>query len=814
MGTFIQDLRYGARTLRKRPAFTVVAVLALALGIGANTAIFSVVNTLLLSPLPFRDSERLVMLWEANLPRDVHQNVISSANFLDWREQSTSFEEMAAFYDARLNLTGGGDPLEVPSQITTENLFSLLGVEPMLGRNFTREDVAPDAPTVVILGYGLWQSRFGGDPGVVGRTITLNGESATVVGVLPAGFQWFIKKGSLTDKPAELWTPFGFTEQNRVRRGRFMSAVARLKPGVTPGQAQAEMTTIAARLEQQYASFNKGWAVEVVPLREQFVGDVRPALLVLLGAVGFVLLIACANVANLLLARAASRHKEVAIRTALGAGRLRIVRQLLTESLLIALSGGAIGLLLAMWGVDLLVASTPVDIPRLREVGLDWRVLSFTLFVSVLTGIVFGLAPALQASKIELNEVLKEGGRGSTEGIMRNRVRSFLVVSEVALSLVLLVGAGLLIKSFMRLREVDPGFDAKNLLTTSLTPSRAKYPDAERQNNFYREVLGRIQSLPGVDAAGYVDPLPLSGNSSSVTFTVEGQEVAPGRLFSSNRRMISPDYFRAMRIPLLEGRAFNEHDTKDSPLVLIVNETFARRFFPGADPIGKRVLIGASPENPNPPPHEIVGVVGDVHHEGLDTEAGPEYYVSYNQTPLRHGSLVVRTTRGDQSGMAASLRSAIKQVDQEQYIPRIEPMEQLLAESFARRRFNMLLLAVFAFVALLLAAVGIYGVMSYSVTRRTHEIGIRIALGAQAGDVVRMVVRQGMTLVLVGLLLGLTGAFAVTRIMASLLFGVSPTDALTFIAVSVLLAGIALLACLIPARRATRVDPMVALREQ
>jgi predicted permease len=811
MGTLWQDMRYGVRMLVKQPGFTVVAVLALALGVGANTAIFSVVNAVLLRPLPFAQPDEIVTARGRSAERGDRGASLSYPDFLDWRQQAQSFDRLAVYNTASTLIREGNEPEAISGAVASADLLPLLKVEPLLGRNFTREEDQQQSAPVILLGYNLWQRRFGADPRVVGRQLRLSSQSATIIGVLPEGFKFPVDEGR-TDYLQPIGPNIG--EYFGRRSAYFLRVVGRLKPGVTRRAAETEMRAIGERLEQQYPDEGFRLGATLVPLHEELVGNVRPALLVLLGAVALVLLIACANVANLLLARAASRQKEVAIRTALGAGRLRIVRQLLTESLLIALVGGAIGLLLAMWGVDLLIASTPADIPRLQEVGLDWRVLSFTLFVSVLTGIVFGLAPALQASNVELNEALKEGGRGSTEGIMRNRVRSLLVVSEVALSLVLLVGAGLLIKSFMRLREVDPGFDAKNLLTTSLTPSRAKYADAERQNNFYREVLGRIQALHGVDAAGFVDPLPLSGNSSSVTFTVEGREVAPGRLFSSNRRMISPEYFRAMRIPLLEGRAFNEHDTKDTPLVLIVNETFARRFFPGTDPVGKRVLIGASPEQPNPPPHEIVGVVGDVRHEGLDTEAGPEYYVSYQQTPLRHGSLVVRTTSVEAASMAASLRSTIKQVDQEQYIPSFEPMQQLLAESFARRRFNMMLLGLFASVALVLASVGIYGVMSYAVTRRTHEIGIRIALGARSHDVVGMIVRQGMTLVLAGLLLGLAGAFALTRIMASLLFGVSPTDALTFIAVSALLAGIALLACLIPARRATRVDPMVALREQ
>jgi putative ABC transport system permease protein len=810
MGTLLQDLRYGVRMLAKNPGFTLIAVLALALGIGANSAIFSVINAVLLRPLPFENPDDIVTPWGRGLDGGERTAIVSYPDYLEWRDQAQTFEQLAVYNTSGTLLREGNDPEAISGAIASSELLSLLRVKPVLGRGFTREDDRADSAPVILLSYNLWQRRFNADPNIVGRQIRLSSRSAIVLGVLPQGFKFPVDEGRM-DYLQPLAPNIG--EYLGKRSAYFLRVVGRLKPGVTIKQAETEMRAIGERLEQQYPDEGFRLGATLIPLHEDIVGSVRPALLLLLGAVGFVLLIACANVANLLLARAASRHKEVAIRTALGAGRLRIVRQLLTESLLLSVLGGGLGLLLAMWGVDLLVASTPVDIPRLKEVGLDARVLSFTLLISVLTGIVFGLVPAMQSSKVDLNESLKEGGRGSTEGIMRNRVRSLLVISEVALSLVLLVGAGLLIRSFMRLREVDPGFKTKNVLTTSLSPSKAKYPDVEQQKNFYREVLQHLVSLPGVDSVGLVDPLPLSGNASSVTFSIEGQPVVAGKLLSSNRRIISPDYFRTMSIPLLKGRAFNERDALGSTPVVVINETFARRFFAGEEAIGKRIVLGADPrDNPNPPPHEIVGIVGDVHHQGLETEAGPEYYVSYQQTPPRHAVLVIRTLTDNPSSMIASLRSAIKQVDQEQYVAAIEPMDQLLAESLARRRFNMMLLAVFAGVALLLAAVGIYGVMSYSVTQRTHEIGIRIALGAQARDVLKMVVRQGMTLVLVGVLIGVVAAFSLTRIMRSLLFGVSPTDVVTFAGVSIVLAGVALLACLIPARRATRVDPMVALR--
>ncbi|HEX8143166.1 MAG TPA: ABC transporter permease, partial [Pyrinomonadaceae bacterium] len=760
MGTLLQDLRYGARMLAKNPAFTLIAVIALALGIGANSAIFSVVNAVLLSPLPFEQPDEIVT--PTGGERD---GIVSYPDFLDWRDQTQTFEQLAAYNTAGTLIREGNDPEAIVGAIASAELLQLLKVKPVMGRTFTREDDRAESEPVILLSYNLWQRRFNADPNIVGRRLRLSSRTATVLGVLPVGFKFPVDEGR-TDYLQPLGPNIG--EYFSRRSAYFLKVVGRLKPGVTIDQAEVEMRAIGARLEQQYPDEGQRLGATLVPLHEELVGPVRPALLVLLGAVAFVLLIACANVANLLLARAAARQREISIRTAMGASRWRIVRQLLTESLLLSVMGGGLGLLLGWWGVDLLVASIPVDIPRLREIGLDARVLGFTMGISALTGIAFGLAPALQASQVELNESLKEGGRGSTDGLRRNRVRSLLVISEVALSLVLLIGAGLLIKSFARLREVDPGIRTKNVLTTGLSPSKAKYPDAEQQKNFYREVLRRLESLPGVEAAGFVDPLPLSGNSSSVSFTVEGQEVAAGKQPSSNRRMISPGYFRTMSIPLLKGRAFDERDNNDAPPVVIINETFARRFFAGVDPIGKRLIIGADPrDNPNPPPHEIVGVVGDVRHQGLEREAGPEYYVSYQQTPLRRAELVVLTNSDNPSSMTASLRNAIKQVDQEQYIPRIEPMDELLAESLARRRFNMMLLAVFAGVALLLAAIGIYGVMSYSVTQRTHEIGIRIALGAQTRDVLRMVIRQGMTLVLIGVGIGLLAAFSLTRIMAS-----------------------------------------------
>jgi putative ABC transport system permease protein len=810
MNSLLQDLRYGARMLLKKPGFTVIAVLALALGIGANTAIFSVVNTLLIRPLPFRDSDRLVMVWEQNRPRDVHQNVISPANFIDWREQSTVFEDFAAFNDVRLNLTGGADPVEIPAQRATPNIFSVLGVEPIMGRNFAAEDVAPGTTNpVVIISYGLWQSRFGGEPGIVGKNITLNGTSATIVGVLPAGFQWFIKKSSLTGNPPELWTPIAFAEQDHVRRGRYMSAVARLKPGVSQAQAQTEMSAISGRLEQQYADFNKGWGTEVVPLREQFVGDIRPALLVLLGAVGFVLLIACANVANLLLARAAARHREIAIRTALGAGRWRVVRQLLTESILLSALGGGLGLLFAWWGIGALIALSPRDLVSLERVSINLPVLGFTLMVSLLTGIIFGLAPALEATRLNTSEFLKEGDKGLAGTKRSRRLRGVFVVSEIALALVLLVSAGLLLKSFMQLQTVNPGFDSEHLLTMRVALPGRKYKEEFQRVAFFKQAIARIGHLPGVDSAGAVSFLPFAGSGSATGFTIEGRPTpAPGEVPVTDVRVTDTNYFHTMNIPLLKGRTFTEQEATEQRHVVIINETLARQQWPDEDPIGKRVSIMMSD---NPVPSEIIGVVGDVKHASLDSAIKAMVYWPHPELAHTSMTIVVRTS-GDPTSIAAAAGREIQAIDPDQPVSDVRTMKQLLANSVARARFNTLLLGLFAALALVLASVGIYGVMAYSVAQRTKEIGIRIALGAQARDVLRMIVGQGMMLTLAGVCLGLLGAFALTRLMSSLLYGVSTTDPLTFVGVSLLLSAVALFACYIPARRATRVDPMVALR--
>ncbi|HWT02781.1 MAG TPA: ABC transporter permease [Pyrinomonadaceae bacterium] len=804
-----QDLRYGVRMLRKNPGFTLVAVFTLALGIGANTAIFSVVNAVLLRPLSFANPERLVTLWGKSTDTGADRIPLSYLNFTDYKNQAQSFEHVAACDTSEAVLTSpDGEPESLNGARVSADLFPLLGVAPALGRAFSAEEDRPGGAAVVVISHGLWQRRFASDPQVVGREIVLGERSTKVVGVMQQGFTFPVE-----EERADYWVPLA-GDPNRAqllsnRHGKFLTIVARLKPGVRPEQAEAEMEVIARRLEAQYPDANTGWRTRLVPLQEDIVGGVRPALLILLGAVALVLLIACANVANLLLARAGARGREIAIRRALGAGRARIVRQLLTESLLLSLAGGGLGLLLAEWLIDVIVAAGPASLPRLADVNLDAKVLGFTLIVSALTGLVFGLAPAFRASKTGLGEPLKEGGRSSTEGARRNSLRGLLVVSEVALSLMLLVGAGLLIKSFVRLLRTDPGYQTERVLTASLSLSKTKYPEPEQQAAAYQQVLRRVAALPGVEAAGAASLLPLGGRDSYNVFQIEGRApFAAGQGPNVRSQVVSPDYFRAMGIQLRRGRSFTEGDTKDSRQVVIINEAFARRHFSGEDPVAERLVIG------DEPPREIVGVVGSVRHRGLEEEPQPEFYVSYLQAPRSRLSLVVRAASIDPAKLADAVRGAVREVEKDQLVGEVRTMDTLVAHSVAPRRFQMLLMGSFAAVALLLAGVGIYGVMAYAVTQRRHEIGVRLALGAQRGDVIRLVVRQGMTPALLGAGIGLIGAFAGTRVIESLLYGVSAGDPLVFAGVSVLLLLTALLACYLPARRATGIDPAIALRHE
>ncbi|HEX8144775.1 MAG TPA: ABC transporter permease [Pyrinomonadaceae bacterium] len=815
MGTLWQDVQYGFRMLMKRPGFTLVALLALALGIGANTAIFSVVNAVLLRPLPFDEPERLVMVWGSAPQLGFDLLPATAAEAVNWREQNQVFEQVAAFRSWAWNMTGSTGPEQVWGARVSASLFPALGVKPLLGRTFLPEEDRVGGAKVIVMGHGLWQRSFGSDPSIIGKAVTLNNQSYTVVGVMPPGFKFpggeNMLSGLQFSPKTELWEPMAFTDEELANRGTHnLAVIARLRPGATIAHARSEMTSIAAHLAEQYPKYSKGIGVKLVPLHEQVVGDVRPALLILLGTVGFVLLIACANVANLLLARAASRQKEIAIRTALGASRLRVIRQLLTESVLLALVGGAAGMLLALWGIDALGALIPENIPRANEIGVDAGMLGFTLIISLLTGLVFGLAPALQASRTDINESLKEGGRGASTGLRRNRFRSLLVVSEIALALVLLIGAGLLIRSFMRLQQVSPGFEpasvvAMEIVLPAIAPSN--YAKPEQQAAFFQQALERMQTLPGVQAAAVVSSLPLSGAFESTDIIIEGRPNPPsGQEPQANYTMISADYFRVMSIPLMKGRTVSERDTKDAPAVVVVSETLAGRYWPNEEAIGKRLTMGFEKT-----PREVVGVVGDVRQNSLDVETPLAVYLPYQQFPYAGMTLVVRTASDPQT-MASVARREVQTIDQSLPVSNVRSMEEVVSNSVSQRRFSMTLLGLFATVALLLAAVGIYGVMAYSVAERVHEIGIRIALGAQGRDILRLIVGQGMILTLAGVALGLAGAFLLTRLMSSLIYGVSATDPLTFAGVSLSLSAVALLACYIPARRATRVDPMEALR--
>ncbi|MGH9703897.1 MAG: ABC transporter permease [Candidatus Acidiferrales bacterium] len=815
MESFWQDLRYGIRMMAKNPGFTLVAVLALALGIGANTAIFSVIDAVILRPLPFAAPGRLVTLWGTNMQRGNSRGSASYPDFMDWRAQSRSFEGMAAWHESDFTLTGSGDPAHLYGVVVSPSLFHLLGVSPQIGRDFLPEEEDPGKAKLhpVILSHALWQNRFSSDPNVVGKNITLDNLPFTIVGVMPAGFQYPIQA-----KNVDLWMAVvmdgisadGGPTYMTQRGAHYLNVTGRLKPGVSVPQAQAEMETIASALSRQYADTNKFHGVKIATELDRMVGDVRPALLILFGAVGCVLLIACVNVANLLLARAASRQKEIAIRSSLGAGRMRIVRQLLTESLVLAFLGGALGLILAWWGTDVLLALSPANVPRVSAIHLSGRVLGFTALASLATGLFFGLLPALQISRSDLAETLKEGGRGSTEGAMRNRMRSALVVAEVALALVPLAGAGLLIQSFLRLSRVKPGFDPHNVLTVTIGLPDARY-NVSQQAAFFEQLLNRTRALPGVRSAAAVEPLPLSSDQIQVSFTIEGRPVAKSDEPSTNYRDVTDDYFQTLHIPLLQGRDFSAQDNSKSPAVIIVNQTFSRTFFPGENPLGKHIQPGMSVGPGTKVMREIVGVVGDVRHLGLNQEAGPEVYAPESQMPFDGMILVVRTDSDPRSAIGA-IRQQVRALDKDLPVFDAKLLEEYLSASLAQPRFNTFLLGIFAVVALLLAVVGLYGVMSYSVVQRTHEIGIRMALGAQAKNVMQMVVGQALRLTLTGCVIGLAGAWAVTRLMSTLLYGVSASDPATFAAVALLLGVVSLLACYVPARRAMRVDPMVALR--
>ena len=812
MNNLIQDIRFGLRMLLKSPSISIVATIALALGIGANTAIFSVVNAVLLRPLPFPDPDSLVAVFETDRERGYNRGSHSYPNFFDLRAQNTVFERVATYRDGNFIMTGRGEPARLNGCVSTADLFPLLGVAPMLGRTFHPDDDKPsETGRVVILGHALFQNRFGGDPSVLNQSITLDGVNFTVIGVMPPGFEFPIQ-----NEPVELWTTIagdasGSSPVTNQRGAHFLRVIGRLKPGVTEEQAQTELTTIAARLEEQYPDQNTRKSLRLESALKALVADARPMLLLFLGAVASVLLIACANVANLLLARATSRHKEMAIRSAMGASRMRVIRQLLTESILLSLLGGAVGLLLAVWWSDLLVALGKDDIPRALHVGIDWRVLGFTLGLSLLTGLVFGLAPAFHSSKTELVESLKEGARGSSDGARRIRLRNVLMIGELAMAVVLLVIAGLLIQSLWRLQKVNSGLRPENVLTFNVGLSEVKYK-FNQQSQFFIDLKSRLEATPGVQAASTIYPLPLSGDRFSISFEIEGRPLPPKDHPSADFFTTGTGYFRAMGIPVIKGRDFDDRDKHGSTPVIIITETFARQYFPNEDPIGKRVEPGISSiEGEDTTMREIVGVVGDVRNRNLSTEPRAAYYVPQTQVPFSQ-MVAVTKTNSEPRTFIPIVTKVVAGMDQDIPLFGVKSMEEYLSASVAAPRFGTTLLSIFAAVALVLTIVGLYGVMSYSVAQRTNEIGIRVALGAQSRDVLLMIVKHGSKMVLLGLAIGLAVAFAVTRLIASLLFGVTAKDPVTFAAVAVLLAAVALIACYVPAWRATKVDPIEALR--
>jgi len=813
MQTLWQDLRYGLRMLAKAPGFAAVAIFTLALGIGATTTIFSVVHAVLLQPLPFPEPERLVAATGSDARNNEHGRPLSYPDFADLRKQSRTLESLAAYDSADFTLTGGGEPLHVHGEAVSASLFDVLRVTPALGRAFnSAEDQA--GTHVVILSHGLWKDRFAADPNIVGKSIRLDGELYSVVGVMPADFQF-----PLASEPRALWTTMsgmltaalGDDKPIAEQRGaHFLGAIGRLRPGVTLPQGNQDAASVAAALEKQFPDTNGHLGMGVQSQINALVGDVRPVLLMVLGAVVFLLLIACANTANLLLSRAAGRQREIAIRVSMGAGRARVLRQLLTESVLLSLAGGVFGLLIAVWGTKLFATLAIGQIPRLKSATVDLPVLGFTLAIALLTGVLFGLAPATHALRFDLFHSLKEGGRNATEGKSHSRLRSLLVIGEVSLSVVLLIGASLLLESMVHLVRQSPGFDPSGILSCNINLPDVRYAKPEQSILFYQQLLERLRAIPGVKHASAVLPLPLANDSIRTTFEIAGQPVAESDKPRTYFRSVDPDYFETMRIPLIAGREFSARDTRDGAQVVIINETLAKKFFPNEDPIGKHIKPGVSDNGPEKM-REIVGVVGDVKHRTLWQESDPESYVSYDQAAIGGLYVVVRTA-GNPLSVLPEIRAQVRALDPELPIYAAQTMDDYVSASVAGRKFVSILCGVFAATGLLLAIVGLFGVMSYTVAQRTHELGVRVAVGAEKLDILRLILRQGMSMTFAGIVVGLIGTLAISRVLTSELFGIAPTDPLTFIGVAILLAGVALAACYLPARRATRVDPMVALR--
>jgi putative ABC transport system permease protein len=802
-----QDLKFAVRRLYKFPGFTLVALLALALGIRATSAIFSVFNAALLRPLPYEDPDRLVIVWQKSLQKGTERSRVSGPNFLDWQAQNLAFEEMAVYSDWSFNLTEGDEPERLSGAIVSPSFFRLLGINSSQGRTFIPDDQNPDRNEGVVLSHQLWQRRFGSDLSVIGKEILINGRRQNVLGVLPPDFQFQPLKG------AEIWSCINLDQSDRSGRDTHgFSVIARLKPGVSVRQAQDDMATISSKLEQQYPNENGGWGVYVAPLQDEILGSMRHGLPLLLAAVFFVLIIACANVANMLLAQAAGRAREIAIRQAWGASRRRIIQQLLVESLLLASIGGGLGMLLAVWGVRLLDAATPLGIPQMRQNSLDFRVLGFSAVMCLVGGVLCGLAPALEGSKTDLTRALKEGGSRAGGGFRRNRLRNLLAVSEITMALVLLTGAFLLIKSFNRLQQVDPGFNPENATIMHITLPMSKFREGPTRSSFFQELTDRIHALPGVENVGGTITLPLSGTAVEMSFIVQEHPVRPGEgNLSAEFATVTPDFFKAMGTPLLAGREFTQRDDNGTPLVAIINETFAKRFFRDDDPIGRHLVI--RPEQ-GTIPREIVGITKDIKQHGLDAESRPAIFIPYSQMPIFPTMRLVMRTDSARANIAADVRSLTKSIEKDLPIYNISTLDQIVSDSLAKRRLSLVLVGIFSSVALLLSISGVYGVLSYNVVERTHEIGVRMAVGAQRTDILKLIVGRGASLGIVGVLLGSVMAVGLTRFLASQLYGVSSTDGTTFLTTALLLLLTVLVASYLPARRATKIDPVVAMHHE
>jgi predicted permease len=817
MDTILKDIRYGIRSLGKHPGFSIIVVMVLALGIGANSAIFSVVNSVLLRPLPYRDSDRLVVIWGNFIKLNIERLPSKAAEYEDYRSQSQIFEQVAAFENQSFNLTGAEQAERITGARVTTNLLSMLGAQTEQGRGIATNEDQAGRDKVVVLSHGFWQRRFGGKEGVVGQTLRLNDQDYTVIGVMPASFQ-FPHASFPFGEPADLWMPLVYSsEQVAQRHGPYyLNVISRLKSDVTLSEARAEINALGQRFESQYRGYrgpngeDGGWRISLVPLQEEAVGNSRRALLLLFGAVALVLLIACANVANLLLVRVSLRQKELAVRLALGASRWRIAQQLLVESLILAVLGGISGLLVAKWGVDSLSTLQAANLPRLQEINVDSRVLAFTALLTILTAVLFGLVPAWQASKFNLQRTLKQNKAAAIGDWRQHYWRNAMLIGEVALSLVLLIGAGLLVNSFLRLQKIKPAIATEKLLTVEINLSDSRYRELEQASAFFQELVRRVKGLPGVEAVSVSTARPLNGFARNDPFAVEGRPLDPSNVSFAGWQMVGADYFQTLGIPLVQGRDLTLQDTDEAaPAVAVINETMAHRYWPNENPIGRRITLGLP--RPDNPWVTIIAIAKDLPHRAIDSLPEPDWYLSRPLGPQRNQTLFVRTA-ANPSDLAAPIRNIVAAIDRNQPVANIKTMTDVVAETVAPRKFNMFLFALFAVIALLLAALGIYGVMAYSVAQRTHEVGIRMALGAQTSDVVKLVVGNGMSLALIGVAIGLVGAFALTRLMSSLLFGVTPSDAVTFVCVSLGLTLVALLACYIPARRATKVDPLVALR--